>query len=1184
MKSADHISTTAPPQKHTPFFSKDSDNTLSKAASRKNAANVQAKLSVGRPDDHYEHEADAMANKVVQRSGDPGPSSPVEPIIPSKSITPLTRENRVAPPAEEKIRKKEEEQPEQDERIQKKPIFESRGDADDENNPVQRSKKVELQAKKAGHSGSEASPEVESKLDASKGSGQPLAEGTKKEMESSFGSDFSKVRIHDDSRAAQLSQDLDAQAFTHGNDIYFNSGKYNTTTTAGKHLLAHELTHTVQQTGSIQRVKKPATGAKSKTASSIDFTSKTITLGELRLPSLKKRNNANIKKLLRPRNYTRKDSYDPAKNTNTAQLDVWKQNVNTGVTAKVEAKLKNARDQKGFDAKTKAYYLINDDIRLIGSKEKIIEAAKVPTWNKNNKAAAFDADHIQELQLSGENVIGNLELLNFSANRASGSRIKNEIEFQINEFLQSQEAVDAAAAANIKKIPSLETVKKSYEVNFSRYTFNMPGFDKGVAEGEYWSFSAISKGSHLDSFKTMNKTQIETSKGSAQDPLVYTSEAGGRAIHKKDKLPGVEFSDYDIYDTPKNGKAGEVKIKIDPDPTNIKATTGKLGLYQVDGVIFGGYVPRRKQKEDDLESVLKHLTVNAFSPVSIDEALLVPGKGVVTKGRIHPTLEFFKGFELDFTIDGDLFTVSKTFSAGDLEGKVPKPFKITNAFLTIGANRKGIFLEGDVLFEIEKLGAGKITGYGGTNGEFGIRGAFDFDKKLFKGKKDAASINVEYNNKRGWSAGGTLTIGPDSVKGLKSGSIIVNYANNVLEASGTAEPKMKGMKEVTLRIKFAEGVSEIEGGVKIEKLPGIKSGEGTMKLVQTGDVYDFSGSGMILPDIPGVSSQLNFEFHNDIFLVDASIGFEKGRLKGNLNVGITNRAIDPATGKPNGEALKDYKVFGNSELSLKLTESITVTAGVKLLENGEIEVKGGIKLPPRMEVIPKLFSVVNKPIVSIPEISIPLFGIPLGVTTLGLEATIAPYIKADAQIGPGYLSNTQAEVIYNPSHPDSLTVTGGADFELIAEASLHAGVDFGVGISIGIAAAKGGINLDAYIKVAAKQPIFHADIKYSPATGFELNGNVKAIVSALLGFSGSLFLSLRAGVWPLKKTWRWDKPLFKKEVDTGLQIGFEFPFNYKNGKADVSFDNMKFVYPKFDGSFLKTLSDKLIKPTVDDLL
>lgn len=72
-------------------------------------------------------------------------------------------------------------------------------------------------------------------------------------MESRFGTDFSDVKIHTGSEAVQMSSELNAQAFAVGNDIYFNEGKYNPNSDSGKHLLAHELTHTVQQSGGIGR-------------------------------------------------------------------------------------------------------------------------------------------------------------------------------------------------------------------------------------------------------------------------------------------------------------------------------------------------------------------------------------------------------------------------------------------------------------------------------------------------------------------------------------------------------------------------------------------------------------------------------------------------------------------------------------------------------------------------------------------------------------------------------------------------------------------------------------------------------------------------------------------------------------------------------------------------------------------
>jgi hypothetical protein len=79
------------------------------------------------------------------------------------------------------------------------------------------------------------------------GGGQPLDGATLAGMEQAFGHDFSDVRIHDDSAASDAARDVSAKAATVGNHIVFRSGEFNPGTPAGNHILAHELTHVVQQ-------------------------------------------------------------------------------------------------------------------------------------------------------------------------------------------------------------------------------------------------------------------------------------------------------------------------------------------------------------------------------------------------------------------------------------------------------------------------------------------------------------------------------------------------------------------------------------------------------------------------------------------------------------------------------------------------------------------------------------------------------------------------------------------------------------------------------------------------------------------------------------------------------------------------------------------------------------------------
>ena len=68
-------------------------------------------------------------------------------------------------------------------------------------------------------------------------------------MEKKFQTNFKNVRIHTDKEAAEMCESVHALAFTHGYDIYFNEGMYKPEALSGRELLAHELTHVVQQNG-----------------------------------------------------------------------------------------------------------------------------------------------------------------------------------------------------------------------------------------------------------------------------------------------------------------------------------------------------------------------------------------------------------------------------------------------------------------------------------------------------------------------------------------------------------------------------------------------------------------------------------------------------------------------------------------------------------------------------------------------------------------------------------------------------------------------------------------------------------------------------------------------------------------------------------------------------------------------
>ncbi|WP_281233224.1 eCIS core domain-containing protein [Flavobacterium gelatinilyticum] len=270
---------------------------------------VQAKLNIGKSNDKYEVEADKAADTVVSNkkntSAEPlvSTSVAVQPklkVVHSKQIkTPDTfftpsplqskKKNEVQKKEnpEKEIQKESETKQksvvqlktEKEEKVQKKtdslkpkekviapqsviqPKKEEEIQAKEEEEIQTKEDEKEVQMSASADANPSDSSNLESTLNSTKGGGAPLSGKVKTEMESGFGTDFSNVRIHNNTTAVQMNQQLGSQAFATGNNIYFNEGKYNPNSRDGRHLLAHELTHTIQQGASIRKKAEPVTPA-----------------------------------------------------------------------------------------------------------------------------------------------------------------------------------------------------------------------------------------------------------------------------------------------------------------------------------------------------------------------------------------------------------------------------------------------------------------------------------------------------------------------------------------------------------------------------------------------------------------------------------------------------------------------------------------------------------------------------------------------------------------------------------------------------------------------------------------------------------------------------------------------------------------------------------------------------------
>ncbi|MBD2526252.1 DUF4157 domain-containing protein [Nostoc sp. FACHB-133] len=186
---------------------------------------IQAKLTIGEPGDKYEQEADETARQVVQRIHQSQGEKVQRESLLEKEELQMKPERRI----------QRESLPLSEDELQMKPMVQRVADRD-----------------------MATSPDLETSIQQARSGGQPLADNVRKPMEQAFGADFSGVKVHADSQADQLNQSIQAKAFTTGQDVFFRQGEYNPGSRGGQELIAHELTHVVQQKGGA--VREPVEG------------------------------------------------------------------------------------------------------------------------------------------------------------------------------------------------------------------------------------------------------------------------------------------------------------------------------------------------------------------------------------------------------------------------------------------------------------------------------------------------------------------------------------------------------------------------------------------------------------------------------------------------------------------------------------------------------------------------------------------------------------------------------------------------------------------------------------------------------------------------------------------------------------------------------------------------------------
>ncbi|MFC1892690.1 DUF4157 domain-containing protein [Chloroflexota bacterium] len=246
---------------------------------------IQAKLTVNPPNDVYEQEADRVADAVTRGMMSQTQRQPEEEEEPVQAKSVLQRQEEEEEEAQAKSlvqrQPEEEEEPvqaksvlqrqeEEEEEAQAKSLVQRQPEEEEE--PVQAKSVLQRQEEEEEEAQAKSllqrQPEeeevrmrpdeghpvpvpesLEKRIEGQRGGGHPLSDVVREPMERAFGADFSGVRTHTDSEADALNQQLSAKAFTTGQDVFFREGEYSPGSGSGQKLIAHELTHVVQQSG-----------------------------------------------------------------------------------------------------------------------------------------------------------------------------------------------------------------------------------------------------------------------------------------------------------------------------------------------------------------------------------------------------------------------------------------------------------------------------------------------------------------------------------------------------------------------------------------------------------------------------------------------------------------------------------------------------------------------------------------------------------------------------------------------------------------------------------------------------------------------------------------------------------------------------------------------------------------------
>jgi hypothetical protein len=937
------------------------------------------------------------------------------------------------------------------------------------------------------------------------GGGRPLDAGTRSFMEPRFGQDFGAVRVHTGGQAHRRAQALNAQAFTAGRNIFFAPGRYAPHTAAGRKLLAHELTHVVQQ----RSARAPAGGLSAPGDAyerEADAAAKAVIAGRpVRVTPAPAGTRPIIARLPQPGQPTQRSLRRCVRSLNVPRGIVVPQLVGPlfGASFSMGMEIDPNCDCSRFEFRQyiRDGYLFRRRGRTLTHRFPPVSESTTPSgWNLDGEGnrpygvrrgfGNADYDRYEPVpRLTGCRYRGS-DSPGISGAHQPNDQLEMRLEFMAQAIYTDPHGVPQDVARRSRRWLVEGT--------------NPPRGRLGQAGRRLrWAVTFSPRGFELDLPADARPDQ------GVRIPIP-------RRLQRT--VPGLELR--------------QATVNLDSDS---RPTGGRLTARPT--------IPFLRGRGRELAFTVDetgHVQVDFRAPIRMGglgqtDLHVQTGRegGLTARATLTPTPRFLRNTRAEVNLDGGQISGGLTFTPEALRLPVPG--------LTVES------ASGELTFSSQ-------VSRRGITGEIGGRG----EATLSYRNLGQANITVGYGSREGLTAGGNLTV---RLPGIEPVTGSVQYQNNSLSAEvtltrehfpaglplgrgssitvrlvdGRVEGSARGCIDLgragqgDLTFGYRGGNVELGAGIELE-VPGLRGG--TINLRYSDGQIE--GEGDIPVDsrrLRGISGNLHAEYRDGRFSGELQTGYRRGELSGNVTVRLEQLE---------GGGLA---VSGGGEVSARIAPWLTGRVQVEITRQAEINVEGEIRAPDEIELFPRRETRRER---TFPRIDIPLWGfsIPVVRSYVGIIAFIEGGGGFVLFVGPGVLRNIGVTGSFSTQEGQRPSFDISGEFFLPAGAEAYLFIGGGIALGAAIASIEGSIRLRGSLGAQASLSVT-PHIGYAEGN-YYFRGEMELRALSYLRFSGAARAAIAVPI--IGEVWSEEWPLFDWVYPLGLNIGLRGRMDYTFGR------------------------------------